>query len=177
MVTGHRPPKIGGYDPNHPLRRAVCHALRTTLIDLTARPGVDALGGNDTMNPICISGMALGVDQDFATIALNLGCVVHAYCPTNQNNRWPVEARQAYHELLQRITEEGKHGDRIHILIQEEGESYAQMLQRRNEAMVNAADHIIAVWDGSSGGTANCLRYAQSIGRPAPTLIDPRNLA
>jgi uncharacterized phage-like protein YoqJ len=35
------------------------------------------------------------------------------------------------------------------------------MLQKRNEWMVDHCDLLIAVWDGSEGGTANCVRYAR----------------
>lgn len=38
-------------------------------------------------------------------------------------------------------------------------------MQKRNEYMVNLADKVIAVWGGSSGGTANCVRYAKSVGK------------
>ncbi|MFZ2410072.1 MAG: hypothetical protein WAW23_00725, partial [Candidatus Methanoperedens sp.] len=37
--------------------------------------------------------------------------------------------------------------------------------QRRNEFMVDAADVLAAFFDGSPGGTANCVRYARSVGR------------
>jgi uncharacterized phage-like protein YoqJ len=37
--------------------------------------------------------------------------------------------------------------------------------QRRNELMVDAADVLAAFFDGSPGGTANCVRYANSVGR------------
>lgn len=37
--------------------------------------------------------------------------------------------------------------------------------QRRNEFMVDAADVLAAFWDGSKGGTANCVGYARSIGK------------
>lgn len=37
--------------------------------------------------------------------------------------------------------------------------------QRRNEFMVDAADVLAAFFDGSQGGTANCVRYAQKAGK------------
>ena len=36
-------------------------------------------------------------------------------------------------------------------------------MQERNEWMVNNCDVLIAVWDGTSGGTANCVKYAESL--------------
>jgi uncharacterized phage-like protein YoqJ len=37
--------------------------------------------------------------------------------------------------------------------------------QCRNEFMVDAADVLAAFFDGSQGGTANCVRYAQRVGK------------
>jgi O-acetyl-ADP-ribose deacetylase (regulator of RNase III) len=37
--------------------------------------------------------------------------------------------------------------------------------QRRNERMVDLSDMVVAFWDGSSGGTGNCVRYAQKVGK------------
>jgi uncharacterized phage-like protein YoqJ len=37
--------------------------------------------------------------------------------------------------------------------------------QCRNEFMADAADVLAAFFDGSQGGTANCVRYAQRVGK------------
>lgn len=37
--------------------------------------------------------------------------------------------------------------------------------QMRNEFMVDAADILVAFFDGSPGGTANCVRYAKEAGK------------
>jgi uncharacterized phage-like protein YoqJ len=37
--------------------------------------------------------------------------------------------------------------------------SYA--MQIRNEWMVDHCDLLVALWDGSPGGTGNCIRYAK----------------
>lgn len=34
-------------------------------------------------------------------------------------------------------------------------------MQKRNEAMVDSCNIVLAVWDGSSGGTCNCVNYAR----------------
>mgnify|MGYP000852490524 CR=1 FL=1 len=36
----------------------------------------------------------------------------------------------------------------------------------RNRAMVDDCDLLIAIWDGSPGGTANCVEYAERVLRP-----------
>lgn len=38
-------------------------------------------------------------------------------------------------------------------------------MQKRNEYMVDLADIVIAVWDGSASGTGNCVRYAERCGK------------
>lgn len=50
---------------------------------------------------------------------------------------------------------------------------YKRLFQQRNQWMVDRADAVLAVWDGSPGGTANCVNYARKVGKPI-TIIDPR---
>ena len=38
-------------------------------------------------------------------------------------------------------------------------------MQKRNEYMVDLADKVIAVWNGSTGGTYNCVKYAEKCGK------------
>ena len=37
----------------------------------------------------------------------------------------------------------------------------------RNRLIVEAADHVVAFWDGFSGGTANALAWAAALGKDA----------
>ena len=46
----------------------------------------------------------------------------------------------------------------------------AWKMQKRNEWMADKATRIVALWDGSPGGTANCIAYASKIGRPIDNL-------
>lgn len=39
------------------------------------------------------------------------------------------------------------------------------LMQNRNEHMVDNSEDCIAVWDGTSGGTGNCVKYAQRVGK------------
>lgn len=36
----------------------------------------------------------------------------------------------------------------------------------RNRKIIEAAEHVVAFWDGLSGGTANALAWAATLGRP-----------
>lgn len=47
--------------------------------------------------------------------------------------------------------------------------------QRRNEWMVDHAEYIVSCWDGSRGGTYNCIKYADEEGKTVFN-IDPATL-
>ena len=137
--TGHRPDKIGGYRP--------CE--RHDLIK-------QAIKGYLLMNmpEKVIVGMALGVDQIACEAALELKIPVQAAIPfEGQEKKWPFESQMKYIKLLEQCKD-------IYTVCP--GEYAAWKMQARNEWMVDNCDVLIAIWDGSSGGTANCVKYAQS---------------
>jgi uncharacterized phage-like protein YoqJ len=151
--TGHRPDKLGGYRTPNPLYAKVCHAIEKALIEL--RPTK------------AISGMALGVDQWAANICVKLGIPFIAAIPfAGQENVWPEESKRIYRLLLARSTEQ-------HIV--SKGGYSARKLQIRNEWMVDNCNKLIAIWDGSRGGTGNCVNYAHTVNREVHR-IDPSEL-
>lgn len=152
-VTGHRPHKLGGYSGNHPLRQAVRQQLQDLLF--AQQP------------EMVISGMALGVDQDFAELALALRIPLIAAVPfRGQESVWPAAAQEHYRALLAQASD---------VTYVSTGGYAAWKLQRRNEWMVDHCDQLIAVWDGSAGGTANCVAYATANARDL-IRIDPATL-
>ena len=44
---------------------------------------------------------------------------------------------------------------------------------RRNEAMVDLADAVLVIWDGSSRGTRSTVRYAERKGKPLTVILCP----
>ena len=46
------------------------------------------------------------------------------------------------------------------------------LMQTRNQYIVNISDQMLAIWDGSRGGTANCVDYAQKMQKPI-TVVQP----
>jgi uncharacterized phage-like protein YoqJ len=141
MVTGHRPEKIGGHDKDNFVRVALRAAMRERL--LVHAPEVT------------ITGMALGIDQDFAAVCLDLKIPFIAAVPfAGQESMWPRESQEWYRYLLTLAHEV--------VYVSEPGYARDKMFIR-NEWMV---DHVgpdgvvIAVWDGSSGGTGSCVNYA-----------------
>ena len=152
-VTGHRPEKIGGYNPMNEVRVALRKAMRTKLIELAPEEAV--------------SGMALGIDQDFVSVCIDLGIPFVAAVPfLGQESEWPLESQRIYFQLLDRAI-------RIETICEP---GYAPWkMQKRNEWMVDYIGEdgrVIAVWDGSPGGTGNCVRYAEKVGRKI-VRIDP----
>lgn len=152
-VTGHRPPKIGGYDRSNPLRQRIIDELKWSL---------------SLLKPTrVITGMALGVDQDMALLCVEYKIPFIAAIPcAGQEKMWPAESKKAYWRLL----------ELAQTIIECSSLNYhPSLMQRRNEWMVNNSNVLVAVYDGSDGGTANCYKYAMSAGREIHR-IDPRDL-
>ena len=139
--TGHRPDKLGGYAP--------C-AMHTWVRD-RIRAKLELLKPTKA-----ISGMALGVDQWAAWSCVFLKIPFVAAIPfSGQEKRWPSFTQQEYRNLL-------AHAEKVIMVCPR---YHDNAFQQRNEWMVDQlqqpGDILLAVWDGSSGGTANCVAYAQ----------------
>jgi uncharacterized phage-like protein YoqJ len=136
--TGHRPPKLGGY--SRIVYENLVHIAQDHLVELETT--------------IVISGMALGWDQALAQAAVNLGIPYIAAIPCyGHSSTWPKDACARYERLLAQASSQ-------HIISPQPYSPY--LMQKRNEWMVDHAALILAMWDGSNGGTANCIRYAES---------------
>lgn len=149
-VTGHRPDKIGGYDYWAPQRVWIREMLLGTL---------------ETLRPEkTISGMALGVDQDFAQVCIDMGLPFIAALPfLDQEITWPPSSRKYFDWLLERADS---------VVVVSPGSYSPAKMQVRNQWMVDHCNTLIAVWDGTEGGTGNCVRYAEP--RRPIYRIDPR---
>jgi len=161
--TGHRPNKLGGYDDNSPKRIALRQHIEETLQRAVVKYGT-------TYQIIVISGGALGVDQDAARVAykMNIPFIVAQPCK-NHESKWPKESQIKYNKMLELAHK---------VVLVSDGtypELGAKCMQDRNIWMVDHCDALIAVWDGTSGGTANCVQYAQKVGKPI-VHINPNNL-
>ncbi|WP_373262236.1 DUF488 family protein, N3 subclade [Hungatella hathewayi] len=148
-VTGHRPNKLFGYDMNNNNYTLMKNYFKKILIEKECTKAV--------------SGMALGVDQVYAEAAVELKKegydikLIAAIPCQNHPCKWPNQAQEHYHDLL-------KNADKITLVSDISYNPY--LMQVRNEYMVNISNEIIAVWDGTKGGTGNCVKYAESINRP-----------
>ena len=106
--------------------------------------------------------MALGVDTVFALAVLELkdegyGIKLHCAIPCkNHSCKWIKESVDQYNDILSKA-------DIVKLVSDEEYKPC--LMKKRNEYMVDLADKVIAVWDGTKSGTANCVRYAEKVGK------------
>lgn len=141
--TGHRPDKLGGYKLPNPTYVKVCREIDFLLKELQPEK--------------VITGMALGIDQWAASVAYKLGIPFVAAIPfEGQEKAWPLKSQRTY-QLLRRLASEE--------VIVSPGEYEPVKMRTRNRWMVDNSDALIAVWNGTSGGTGNCVQYANSVNR------------
>lgn len=145
--TGHRPEKLGGYS--------------TEALDPAYKVALKVLEFHEPSK--VITGMAQGWDQMLAFAAYELKIPYIAAVPfEGQEKRWTKDAQDKYKFLCDRA-------DAIVTLSQKyEG---PWVMQNRNEWMVNGSDVVLVLWDGSDGGTKNCIKYALS-----KNVIDKRQI-
>jgi uncharacterized phage-like protein YoqJ len=152
--TGHRPTKLGGYAWNR---------IHQSLYDKLIKFIAENISTYDTY----ISGMALGVDTIGAKAVLtcrdNYGLpvkLVAALPYLAQTNRWRQESINEWNmikDLADCVVEVSENPKNMRDSIIK--------LQIRNEWMVDKSALCIGIWDGSKGGTRNCLEYARKKGR------------
>lgn len=147
VATGHRPDKCGGFTT--PARLL----LKQIAIDWLA-----------ALNPRgAVSGMALGWDTAIVEACLHLGLPYVACIPfPGQESQWPSSSRRIYHEYLRKAA---------NVIVCSSGPYSRYKMQIRNERMIDMAleygpgsnnSILLAMWNGTSGGTENCLLYART---------------
>lgn len=150
-LTGHRPNKLAGYNMSAPFYKR----LRQQLMAVIAQK----LETHDVV--VCHCGMALGADivwgEAIANMRFKFGSrvrfVAHIPCH-NQESRWPQASQDHYHAVL-------NHSDDSVIY----HDSYTpSCMQDRNVGMIRNSDLLIAIWDGTPGGTGNTVRAAKDVG-------------
>lgn len=154
-ATGHRPNKLNNeYDLKGPLTKLIA-ARVYSLFDVL----------QPTKN---IGGMALGFDMIFAVCSIRRGIPLLAYIPfKGQELKWPEPSQILYRRILD---------DKLcSPIIVCEGTYAAWKMQERNKRMVDDGNEVVACWDGTDGGTGNCVKYAQETGKKIHR-INPREL-
>jgi len=134
-VTGHRINKLAKFGD-------LKQRIREKLVELSPE--------------LLITGMAVGTDQVAAIVAIEMAIPVWACIPCLEQDRvWSQRVRQQYRWILEKCQQ---------VTIVTEEPYHPRLMQVRNEFMVNNGDELLAVFDGSNGGTANCIRYAERRG-------------
>jgi len=146
--SGHRPCKLSfGYNEED----LYCLRLQVSLIN-----EVDKMQKNGVTT--FLTGMAQGVDIIAAEIVLD---IKRAYPDDNirlvsvvpyegQANRWTMEYRERYFDILSKADE----------VITLQKRYTDTCMQERNRYMVNSSSHLIAVYNGTKGGTKYTVDYA-----------------
>lgn len=156
--TGHRPNKLpGGYDYNSKKNKQLSFILENKILELIEK---------DYKHFIC--GGALGVDQIAFEVLCSLrdsGCniTIEIAIPfENQAGNWTQESKDIYYSQLIRANKL-THVDKIPAYNKnfEIGTYHPAKMEMRNRYMVDNSDIVIAVHDGSKGGTFNCIAYAK----------------
>lgn len=157
--TGHRPNKLYGYSLDSPRYQMLAQELAKHLRGLIQKEGVKRF----------ISGGAIGFDtvafftveqmkREFDGIENILAVPFE-----NQFIKWRAEDKERYHRMksqadkviyVDTLDEYKTKNDNTPV-----GEYSNPKMQRRNEYMVNNSNYIVALWDGTSGGTGNCVKY------------------
>lgn len=144
--TGHRPEKLPWGKNEADLR---CLSLKRKL-----RDALETAFAEGKRHFVC--GMARGCDLYFAetVIALKMehpDITLEAVIPfAGQSEKWSPEQRQRWERLVAEC-------DRKTVL----QELYTpDCMHRRNRYMVEKSSLVIAVYDGSNGGTRRTLEYA-----------------
>jgi len=145
IVTGHRPPKIGGYG-NKTAERRLAKSMNDLLVRVQPDEGV--------------SGFAIGVDQIFAGECIKLGIPLNAAIPfRGQFKKWPKEVQDHWHWLLSKAAKV-TYVDELANFPSLATSSYGKVLNARNIYMVDRGTTAAVYWDHvPGGGTWNCLQY------------------
>lgn len=147
--TGHRPEKLLLNTDNSQLEM-LTHALKCE-IDIAIFQGFDTF----------YTGMARGIDLIAAELVIAarekhpqiklMAAVPHKH----QAARWRASTRERYEHIL-------KQCNAVLVL---SPNYHAGCLQERNIFMVENSERVVAVYNGSAGGTQNTIEYAESLGK------------
>jgi uncharacterized phage-like protein YoqJ len=162
--TGHRPfqkdKNTGEYISKlaFPGHKGTSRELYMRLTDLA----VAWLDKNDEYRSV-ISGCAMGWDLALANAADYLNRELWMYVPyKGHGEKWTTFYREEHDRLIKEA----------YIVYAPDVEYNPRHLLQRNKDMVRDADVMLALWDGSEGGTAHCVRYAESKKVPVINLWD-----
>lgn len=154
--TGYRPQKLPFFSEEDPM----CVDLKNRIYNQIKK--LYESGADDFY-----TGMALGVDMWCAEAVLRLRdshpeIKLNAVIPCRgQEMKWSTQDQQRYHQILGKCSK---------VLCLSESYTRDCML-KRNKALVELCDLLVAVYDGKPGGTKFTVDYAAGLGRK--TIVIP----
>lgn len=152
-VTGHRPPKLGGYAPCEK-HRAIRRHMRELLTKLKKEHGEITL----------YSGGANGIDQFWMEVGHYLEIPVVAILPFPSFDKlWPAEGRKHFRELLDKCVE--VRYTNVDSEITDKSRA-VQAILKRDKELVRVCDLFVAYWNGTKGGTAHTVGFARDANKP-----------
>ena len=166
-ITGHRPDKLGGFDAQNPVRVDLRRRFKDVIISLAASSWPEH-------TEVYVGG-ALGFDTDAARVCVETAVPFIAAVPfPSQWKRWKPSDQTVYRNMF-------TYAKRVEYvspvdppLAYGDGSAVVAMMNARNRYMVDRCDLVVAAWDGSPGGTAHCVKYAQSKGKEILVLTPGR---
>lgn len=158
-VTGHRPNKLG-HDYHYTSQRSKCIMDQVETYFSIYKP------------KFVYVGMAQGFDSMVALVCIKMKIPFIAAIPfIGQEMKWPSHGQKFYFELLSKAHNIHVCDIGVDITYNEwkqmpEGKYNDKVMQKRNEWLVDrlnpTEDRLLACHDGTSGGTHNCIKYAES---------------
>lgn len=156
FFTGHRPNKLGGYskvkgDEAYRIQHAISIKLEQ-VIQRAVKAGFDTF----------IVGGALGIDQMAARAAINvreesLIQIILARPFPKMEAKWPKLSQEYFLWLQDQMDQ---------VIDVSEGPYAPHKMMTRNKWMVDHSEAGCGVYNGTGGGTDNCINYTQLCNKP-----------
>ncbi len=159
-VAGHRPPELGGYDPN-----PVADGVRTKLAEI--------LAATLTIRPdlVVLTGLGLGAEQLGAEAAAEAAVpYVAVLAFPGQDSVWPQASRARYGALLA--------GAAGQVVVQARAPATKAQagaaLARRDAWLARHADEAVVVWDRRDPAVGRLARsFQEALGETEVWLLEP----
>lgn len=147
LITGHKPPEIGGYEPNDVAKQILAKLTEIIAAKAQLQPDLRV-----------ITGMSLGVEQLGAEAALAAGIPFTAILPyPSPQSVWPKQSQQQYEELMEKADGEVL----LQATVPDSKQSAGAALNRKNAWLARHAADAIVVWDGNEPFLGKVVRSLQ----------------
>ncbi len=159
-VAGHRPPELGGYDPN-----PVTERVRNKLVEILAATA------EIRSDLVVLTGLGLGAEQLGAEAAAEAEVpYVAVLAFPGQDSVWPEAGRRRYQELLA--------GARSQVVVQAKAPGTKQQagiaLGRRDAWLARHADEAVVVWNRQDPVVGRLAHsFQDALGETEVWLLEP----